>query len=172
MRINPTKGDWASFAMGLIQKYELKLNLQEIQETKSSIYKKLVNRQMQKIAFQELIEIKNSKQKGRHITYESLQMADYLKPEAELNVTEKLEIFALRTEMNFNPYNFGNKIRCEMGCQEEQTNNHIFDCLKANNEETELKFENVLNGTLKQKILTFRKFQENNINRTQLWDSA
>ena len=27
MRINPTKGDWASFAMGLIQKYELKLNL-------------------------------------------------------------------------------------------------------------------------------------------------
>ena len=110
----------------------------------------------------------NSKQKCRHITYEGLQMADYLKPEAELNVIEKLEIFALRTEINFNPHNFGNKICCGMGCQEEQTNNHIFDCLKENNEETELKFENVLNGILKQKTLTFRKFQENNTNRTQL----
>ena len=72
--------------------------------------------------------------------------------------------------MNFNPYNFENKIRCEKGCQEEQSNNHIFDGLKANNQETELKFEDILNGTLKQKILTFRKFQENN--RTQLWDST
>ena len=172
MRTNPTKGDWASFAIELLEKYELKLNINEIQEMKSSIFKKLVKRQMHTIAFKELIDIKNSKQKGKYIQYEGLQMADYLQPEAELNLTEKLELFALRTEMNFNPFNFGNKICCEKGCKEEQSNNHIFDCLKGNNQETELKFEDILNGTLKQKMLTFRKFQENNINRTQLWDSA
>ena len=108
MRMNPTRGDWASFAMELIEKYDRKLNLEEICEMKPSIYKKLVQRQMQKIAFQELTEIKNSKQKGKYIKYESLQMADYLTPEANLSVTEKIELFAIRTEMNFNPYNFGN----------------------------------------------------------------
>ena len=35
-------------------------------------------------------------------------MADYLKPEADLSVTKKLELFGIRTEINFNPYNFGN----------------------------------------------------------------
>ena len=171
MRMNPTRGDWASFAMELIEKYDLKLNLEEICEMKPSIYKKLVQRQMQKIAFQELTEIKNSKQKEKYIKYESLQMADYLTPEADLSVTEKLELFAIRTEMNFNPYNFGNKIPCEKGCQEEQTNKHIFDCLKSENEKHEFEYENLLNGTLKQKIQTFKTFQKKNENRTQLWDS-
>ena len=36
-------------------------------------------------------------------------MADYLLPEANVNISDKLEIFALRTEMNSNPYNFGMK---------------------------------------------------------------
>ena len=52
-------------------------------------------------------------------------MSDYLLPEAALSVTEKLELFAARTEMNENPCNFGNKTLCEMGCKEAETNKHI-----------------------------------------------
>ena len=43
-------------------------------------------------------------------------MADYLLPEASLTVSEKQELFAVRTEMNRNPFNFWNQIKCEMGC--------------------------------------------------------
>ena len=43
-------------------------------------------------------------------------MADYLLPEANVNISDKSEIFALRTEMN--PYNFRMKISCEIGCLE------------------------------------------------------
>ena len=70
------------------------------------------------------------------------------------------------------PNNFGRKEYCEKGCQEEQSNFHIFNCFIITNEETEEKYENILNGTLKQKIQTFRKFREKNKNRTQLWDSV
>ena len=58
-------------------------------------------------------------------------MSDYLLPEAALSVTEKLELFAARTEMNENPYNFGNKTLCEMGCKEAETNKHIFQSYKC-----------------------------------------
>ena len=172
MRKNPTKGDWASSSIKLVEKFELNLNLKEIQYMKTSIYKKLVRRQMHKIAFKDLLEIQKNKEKGKYIKYDSLQMADYLLPEAQLNVSEKLDLFALRTEMNMNPNNFGRKIYCEKGCQEEQSNFHIFNCFIITNEETEEKYENILNGTLKQKIQTFRKFREKNKNRTQIWDSV
>ena len=65
---------------------------------------------MHKIAFKDLLEIQKNKEKGKYIKYDSLQMADYLLPEAQLNVSEKLDLFALRTEMNMNPNNFGRKI--------------------------------------------------------------
>ena len=48
-----------------------------------------------------------------------------------------------------------------MGCKEAETNRHIFVCLKRNNEENNLIYEDILNGSLQKKILTFRKFQEN-----------
>ena len=70
-------------------------------------------------------------------------------------------MFAARTEMNENPYNYGNKILCEMVCKEAQTNKHIFVCLQRNKEEKSLIYDNILNGTHQKKILTFQKFQEN-----------
>jgi hypothetical protein len=111
---NPTPGDWTGYAIELIKKYKLNLSLKEIKETESSIFKKLVKRQIHKIAFRELIERQAKGEKGKLIVYESLNMADYLLPEAALTVEEKQEIFAVRTEMNENPFNFGNKTQCEV----------------------------------------------------------
>ena len=71
MRKNPTKGDWASSAIKLVEKY-LNLNLKEIQDMQTSIYKKLVKRQMHTIAFKELLEIQKSKEKGKLIKYDNL----------------------------------------------------------------------------------------------------
>ena len=83
---------------------------------------------MFKIALRDLLERKQRGEKGREIIYQDISMADYLLPEATLSVTEKLELFAARTEMNENSYNYGNKIVCELGCQEAQTNRHICMC--------------------------------------------
>ena len=169
---NPTKGDWASASTLLIEKYDLKLNLEDIQKMKSSIYKNLVKKQIRKIAFKDLVDKQQNKEKGKSIRYDSLKMADYLLPESNLNNKDKLEIFALRAEMNPNPYNFGLKTLCELGCQQFQDNKHLFYCEKVNKNENVLSFENILNGSLKEKVMVLRKFQENMNEREQLRDSA
>ena len=63
---------------------------------------------------------------------------------------------------NLNHNNFGRKIYCEKGCLEEQTNFKIFSCFRITKEETEVKYEIILNSILKQKIQTFQKFKEKN----------
>ena len=50
MQKKPTKGDWASSATALIDKYELQLTLQEIKEAKPGAFKALVKKQMLKVA--------------------------------------------------------------------------------------------------------------------------
>ena len=52
---NPTRGDWASAAAQLVQKYELNLNLEDIQKIKSTIFKNLVKKQIQQVAFKDLV---------------------------------------------------------------------------------------------------------------------
>ena len=114
----------------------------------------------------------HKEKKGRGIIYEGLNMADYLLPEAALTGLEKQELFAIRTEMNPNPYNFGNKIQCEKGCQEAQDNAHILNCAKTNLNRNIYKLEDILNGSLNLKIKTFKSFQEQIIERNQLRDSV
>ena len=109
---NPQKGDWASNAKFLIGKFELNLNLIDIQNMKPSIFKNLVKKQMTKIAFRDLKKTLVEKKKGRLINYSCLTMADYLLPEANLTNEEKIHLFAIRTEMNDNPCNYGKNSLC------------------------------------------------------------
>ena len=37
---------------------------------------------------------------------------------------------------------------------------HIFECSKQNKEESKLKYEDILNGSLQMKIISLKKFQE------------
>ena len=93
MQLNPTKGDWASFALGLLDKFEMNMSITDIKKMKSNKFKSLVNEKMQKIAFLELTQKQKNGQKGRKIIYRSLSMADYLLPETNLTVEEKKMFF-------------------------------------------------------------------------------
>ena len=99
-------------------------------------------------------------------------MADYLLPEAELTTKNKCQLFSLRAEMNENPYNYGEKILCSMGCKEEQTNAHILSCNRTNKNNEPFKYEDFLNGPLNLKIEIFKKFEQINNIREQLPDSV
>ena len=52
----PTRNDWASFAKLLVQKYNLNLTLLEIENMKTSSFKKLVKTKMEEVAFSELTQ--------------------------------------------------------------------------------------------------------------------
>ena len=169
---NPQKGDWASNAVCLVEQFELNLNLQDIQVMKPSIFKNLVKKKMTEIAFRDLKKTQIEKKKGRFINYSCLTMADYLLPEANLTNEEKIYLFAIRTEMNDNPCNYGEKILCDMGCQEEMNNSHILSCQKINEGKEIFQFKDFLNGPLKLKKQTFEQFKENLLRIEELRDSG
>ena len=60
---NPSKGDWVSTVKELLKKYQIKLDMIEIKNTKQSIFKKMVKR---------------------------LEMSDYLLPECKISEEDKI----------------------------------------------------------------------------------
>ena len=113
---------------------------------KKSQFKNLVEKQIRKIAFRDLINKKNNGQKGKNLRYEYLQTTDYLMPECSLNLEDKIE-------MNSNPYNFGNKENCELGCLIPKDNEHYLNCNILNEGiKNDMKYSEFLNGPLETKI--------------------
>ena len=82
--------------------------------------------------------------------------------------TNKLEMFAIRCEMNDLPSNFGTKTNCEMGCQNQIMNNeHMLSCPVLNSSPKKMNILQILNGTNKQKIQGLNQFNENNNRRKE-----
>ena len=162
MKSSPTRGDWASSAIELLEKYNISLSFENIKTMKKSQFKIMVKKQIHKVAFEDLIIRKNDGEKGKKILYECLQMTDYLLPECSLNLEDKAEMFSLRTEMNPNPFNFGKKTNCELGCPIPQDNEHYLNCIILNEGiENDMNYKDFLNGPLETKIRIFKKIQEN-----------
>ena len=108
---------------------------------------------MNEVAFENLIIKKNDSQKGWFIQYEKSEMAAYLSSKSNISVTNKLEMFAIRCEMNDLPSHFGNKTDCEMRCQNQIMNSEqMLSCPVLNSSTKKIYFLQIRNGTNKQKI--------------------
>ena len=159
---NPTRGDWVQNVTKLLSEYNINITLSEIKSKKPSLFKSMVKRKVHAKAFEDLIKKKNDGQKGCYIEYEELEMASYLMSKSNISVKDKIEMFAIRCEMNELPSNYGKKENCEMGCQAQEMNNkHILDCPKLNGNLDRRNITEILNGNNQQKVKTFNKFKEN-----------
>ena len=125
---NTNQEDWAGNTLKLIQKFEFNLTLNEIQGMSPSLFKRLDKRKITEVAFKELQKKQQGGKKENLIEYNCLAMEDYLLPEAQLSTENKFHLFSPRTEMNENPFNYGDKTLCSMGCLAEQTNAHFLSC--------------------------------------------
>ena len=67
--------------------------------------------------------------------------------------------------MNRIPYNFthtDDTIFCRKGCNEMESNEHIYKCEKVNiSDEALIDYSHIYNGSLKQKVQVFRKLKDN-----------
>ena len=61
---------------------------------------------------------------------------------------------------------------CDMGCQEILNTKHLLSCLALKKDETEIKYENILEGTMKQKVTILEKIQEVLETKKQLTNSG
>ena len=115
--------------------------------------------QSKKTAFQYLSNKLQNGKKGKEIKYTQIEMADYLLPSCSLSVEDKRQMFAIRSETNDLPYNFG---KSEICCKTEMNNEHILMCQKLNGGTPfTLKYEKILNGTLREKIAILEQFKIN-----------
>ena len=122
----PTKCDWCSEVMKLIQDLDLNLTIVEIKEMSRYQFKSILKRSINKVAFIYLTQIQDKKYKGSDIEYGSfLKTQDYLLPNSYLNLEEQKQMMKIRFKMNKIPFNFSHRkqdINCRKGCQEQETN--------------------------------------------------
>ena len=109
-----------------------------------SVFKKLVKQKCSEAAFEYLKKKQSNGSKGAEIKYESLQMADYLLPQANLSLEDQREIFSIRCGTNDMKANIGILEYCE--CKEVLNNPHIFKCNNLNTDEKIYDIKYILNG--------------------------
>ena len=112
----PTKRDWRSNIIKLLQIYNINLTLEEISDLKRHMFKSIVDEKVFKITFHELIEKQKQGKKGKIFVFKKFEMVDFLAPKEKLSSHDQKEIFSLISEMNNLPSNFGKDIYCETKC--------------------------------------------------------
>ena len=136
-----------------------------------NIFKNMV-KQKTCVAGLKYLKLQQSKgEKASSIIYESLELQDYLKPCSNLKLEEQRSIFSLRSRMNELKSNFSRnktlKIEyCLNICGMEIDNEHMTWCPHINTT-NDYKYINLLNGTLRDKIETFKQINKNQIKRKE-----
>ena len=124
--------------------------------------------QARKMGSKYLLEKQERGKKGKLISYNKIEMADYLLPECSLSVSDKTNLFSFRCEVNSLPNNFGSLDLCEFSCQEFMNNYHLLNCPVLNEgQPTSLRIEQLFNGNIEEKIQEYRKLQRNSEKRNE-----
>ena len=112
-----------------------------------------------------LNSLQKQKEKGALIIYNSLQLENPLNSWSNLRIEEQRFIFSVRSEMNPLKSNFkrNNKMEVEFCIKKFRTeldNEHLVWC-KFINEESDYRYNDILNGNLQDKVGTFKQIQIN-----------
>ena len=108
------------------------------------------------IAAIKYLKIKQKKcEKGLGIDYNSLEIQDYLNPCYNISLEDQRFIFTLRCEMNPIKKNFNRNINMNRNT----ASNHAW-CDKMN-EDKDFRFEQLLNGTIQERIQTLKQIKLN-----------
>ena len=102
---SPSKGDWVSMCLDNLKDLQIESSFEDIEKMSCTQFKNLLKEKVKSAAFIYLIEKQLSK--GGEIEYTELKMSDYLLPNNELSIEEKIQVFSIRNKMDKNiPANF------------------------------------------------------------------
>ena len=152
---NPVKGDWTIEVKDLLKSLNLNWSFHDIKILTKQNFKNIIDVAIKKSA-KEYLKGK-IKTKGNEILYsEYPEIQEYLLPYDSLTLEMKRKMFKFRTRMNMIPANFSStnfELMCETPCNKKITNEHIYECKILNeNEQNELEFKKIFNGTINEKI--------------------
>ena len=165
----PVRGDWASTVTNDLKEFEITMSLDEIKNLTKLQLTKLLKNKVKENAFRYLMQKRG--QKGGEISYNKLEMAEYLLPyNASLTIEQKCELFAVKNRMTQIPYNFPKtKEKHKCWCSEIEDMNHIYNCLLYGNDKKEsISYNKIYNGKLEEQIEVFTIFKQKLKQREQI----
>ena len=133
---NPTKGDWVSEILEIMEEVKLGLELEEIGFISKHRFKSLVRNIVKKKAFKYLIDKKEERislhTKGKELRYSELKMAQYLgASDIEMSIYEKKWLYKCRIEdidLEANRRWNNGDIQCKNCLNTEMNQRHLLYC--------------------------------------------
>ena len=91
----------------------------------------MLNEKIEEKSFEDLLRKKETHSKTESLKYNKLECQSYLKSDSKLTNKEKQLLFNFRTRMSNVKLNFRNgytDLSCKLGCNEEESQQHLFQC--------------------------------------------
>jgi hypothetical protein len=164
-KMEPTKNYWYSEVQEILKEFEIEMTEEEIVNKSSTLYNNIVKKKAVTAGIKYLKTKQLKGEMGRKIQYNNLELQDYLNPCSNINLEDQRLMFSLRCEMNPLKSNFRRNMEmkeeyCVQECGKELDNSHITWCDILNTKE-DYTYENLLNGTLEEKIGTLNQIKQN-----------
>ena len=128
-----SKGDWVKTALENIKELNLNLDEEKISQMSKYKFKKIVKEKLLTVAFNYLIEKKQTHSKMLNTDYEKLKIQSYLKSDSGLTTDEKKLLMKFRTRMASVKDNFKNQYEdqlCQLCKSVNEDQIHLFSCQK------------------------------------------
>ena len=157
-----SKGDWVSTVLADLKELRIEKSLDEIKQMSQYQFSNLLKLRSKENALKYLIG--KQKTKGSEIKYSNLEMSEYLMPINEiLTIEQKQKMFGVKNRMIEISENFpGKEISDICCCGTAETMLHIYNCEILNKgKQSDLKYEEIFNGNIKDQIITFTQFEIN-----------
>ena len=127
---NPVEGDWTEQVEKDLQDLNMNLSMNEIKSLSEECFRTKVKNAILKAAFEWLTSEKLKRSNVMNISYEKLQMQEYLLS-TEMETREKKLLFQLRTRMVDLKVNFKNghaDLSCPLCSRSEDNQMHVLEC--------------------------------------------
>ena len=161
-----TKTDWTTQVQKDLKELKVNLTFEDIRAMSKNMFKNHIKKKIETEAF---IYLKSQiKSKGKEIEYEKIEMQDYLKPESELKIVEKQDIFKMRTRMMNIKENMKRKhikFHCEAchleGIKIKETQKHVYKCKYLNTKVRQIKYKEIFGSKISKMKKVIKRMKEN-----------
>ena len=128
----PVRGDWVSTVKQDMADLNIKMSFEEIANISEDAFKEIVREKVQKLALEYLKKLQHLHSKSEKLCYDKLSLQGYLQSgTSSMTIKEKSFCFAARSrmvEVKCNKINGETQLKCRLGCNTEETQNHLLHC--------------------------------------------
>ena len=178
---NPSKEDWINQVRDDLKYLDISLSPEDIKKLSKDQFRKIVQDRIDVKALEYLNCLKAKHSKVLHIQHQSLQLQQYFSPENVSNVQLSKFLFQARSRMlnlrgNFKQKYKKNDWNCELGCQIEESQEHLLFCEKLSDSAVSIQqvanYHDLFSNQLEKQLTVASILQERSVRRKKMIKQA